>query len=113
MTKPTTKDQMEWFINGVIALFEDLNGSIDEEKAMEFSVTKLDVGFKVDFSCISVDIPSSSDDPTKDDSHTEKYESYFNWWNNERIGKLVNYITEELERIHEITIECEKEEEWN
>lgn len=112
MIKPITQEQMQWFINGIIALFEDLNGSIDEEKAMGFNVTKLDVGFKVDFSCISVDIPSSSDDPTKDDSHTENYESYFTWWSNERIEKLVHYITDELEKINEITIEREKQEDW-
>jgi hypothetical protein len=113
MTRPTTKDQLEWFINGVISLFEDLNKEFEDEKEMGFHITEQESGFKVHWQCLSVDIPSSSDDPTKDDSRQEYYESYFIWHPTERAHKLLSYITSELETMHNITIAHETEKDWD
>lgn len=104
MYQPKTKEQLEWFINGVISLFEDLNSPIDEEKVMGFVITETENSFKVDFTCVSVIIPSTHEDPDKDNSHEDNYDSHFTWYKNERLSKLVTYITHEIETIHEMAI---------
>lgn len=104
-----TTEQLKWFIKGIIEHYITIV-PIDPEKYLNFSVYHINDRFKVEFYYYVVDIPSTEEDPDKDNSITKLGQKDL-WLHHYIFEKdIVPKVTEVLDEIAEQKLITTREE---